>query len=352
MIKIWRQGLLVKKFVQEVFPLVDLELENWVKELGDCNCKELKEQALASIETKRFHALGGSIYALYPGVDTKVFVKFVVALQTISDYLDNLCDRAGVYDEQAFRQLHRAMTAALDPEVDPEQDFYKYYPYKDDGGYLASLVGTCQKVIDSHFPSYEKVKEPILHLAKLYIDLQSLKHLSRDIREEKLLNWADKYSQTQLSPWEFAAATGSTLGMFMLGVGASQKDLTDEQVEKIMEAYFPWITGLHILLDYFIDQEEDRIGGDLNFVFYYSDASQCQNRLSHFLGEAIKQTKALPQPLFHLTVVEGLLAMYLSDPKAFRHGHGEISQSLIKTGGLKLVVLQRICLGLRRKGKL
>lgn len=43
--------------------------------------------------------------------------------------------------------------------------------------------------------------------------------------------------------------------------------MTKEMTEKIKAGYFPYIQGLHILLDYLIDQEEDKAGGDLNFCF-------------------------------------------------------------------------------------
>jgi tetraprenyl-beta-curcumene synthase len=47
----------------------------------------------------------------------------VVALQTISDYLDNLCDRRGSPTGR-FRQLHLAMTDALDPAGETH-DYYR-----------------------------------------------------------------------------------------------------------------------------------------------------------------------------------------------------------------------------------
>lgn len=349
---LWQQISIIKKFVETVFPAVDQELQKWVKQLEHCPCEELRSQALASIRSKRFHAQGGSIYALYPGVSVKPFVSFVVALQTISDYLDNLCDRAGVYDESAFRQLHLAMEDALDPGREPGEDYYKFYPYRDDGGYLCALIRNCQKVIKEHLPGYETVKEQCLQLVRLYADLQSLKHLSLEVREEKLFDWAAKYKPSELLPWEFAAATGSTLGIFMLAAAATVQDLTHEQAQNIKEAYFPWMTGLHILLDYYIDQEEDMEGGDLNFVFYYQDGHTCQERLNLFIEEALTKTTNLPEPLFHELVVKGLLAMYLSDPKAVQGGKKEISRNLLSTGGSKAVIMHRICQKLRALGKL
>ena len=68
----------------------------------------------------------------------------------------------------------------------------------------------------------------------------------------------DANTNTWLTNWEFAAATGSTLGMFMLTAAAYQENLNTEEITTLKEAYFPWISCLHIQLDYFIDQAEDR----------------------------------------------------------------------------------------------
>lgn len=349
---LWHQISIIKKFVKTVFPAVEEELQKWVKQLEHCPCEELRSQGLASIRSKRFHAQGGSIYALYPGVKVKPFISFVVALQTISDYLDNLCDRAGVYDESAFRQLHLAMQDALDPDREPRDNYYEFFPYSDDGGYLSALVKNCQDVIKEFLPGYERVKEQCLQLVSLYADLQSLKHLSLENREERLFGWAAKHKPSELLPWEFAAATGSTLGIFMLAAAATDQNLTKEQAKNIKEAYFPWITGLHILLDYYIDQEEDRVGGDLNFVFYYKDEQLCQDRLKLFIEKALARTANLPESLFHELVVKGLLAMYLSDPKAVQGGKKEISRNLLYSGGSKAIVMHRICQKLRALSKL
>lgn len=346
------QIALVKKYVKEIFPLVDRELQNWNSIAEQCSDKILKEMAQKSIKYKSFHAKGGSIYALFPGVHKKGFVGFVVALQTISDYLDNLCDRAGVYDEAAFRQLHLAMLDALNLNQAEQRDYYQYYPYKSDGGYLISLKDRCQKAIKGFLPGYPIVKNDILQLANLYVDLQSQKHLKKAVREEKLLNWAEKRKCLEISPWEFSAATGSTLGIFILAAAATERGLTKEQVEDIKKVYFPWITGLHILLDYFIDLEEDEIEGDLNFVSYYEDLHQCRERLVLFFIKSKEKAEKLPYSAFHLTVLEGLLAMYLSDTKAFDGPKREVTMHLLKTGGLRVTLLHRLCLLLRKRGKL
>jgi len=350
--KFYRVLSLIIPFVRKVFPLVDSELHHWSTKGISHACPELKEQALASITNKKFHCQGGSIYSLYPTVCKTDFISLVVALQTISDYLDNLCDNAGITDEQAFRQLHYAMTDALDPSAHLK-DYYAFYPYKEDGGYLKELVLTCQQKVNT-LPSYELVKPNIQKLARLYSELQTYKHLNPSIREEKMLTWIHKNLEhyPQLTPWEFAAATGSTLGMFMLCAAASDKNLTSCTVSKIDSAYFPWISGLHILLDYFIDAAEDQQSGDLNFVAYYTDSSQIISRLTLFIEQAFLQASTLPNPTFHKLVVQGLLAMYLSDSKANQFKEHTIRNALLKTAGSNTRFLYLLCKFLRFQNKL
>ncbi len=108
----------------------------------------------------------------------------------------------------------------------------------------------------------------MIELVGLYCDLQVYKHIRHDLREAELFKWwrlhHEKYPELGWN--EFAAATGSTLGMFMLFVAAAERDIAAATINNIKKAYFPYICGLHILLDYLIDQEEDRKGGDLNFL--------------------------------------------------------------------------------------
>lgn len=342
--------VLISRFVLKIFPAVKRELSRWQICAGQHGEAELSHQALASIEHKSFHCLGGSIYSLYPAAPAPSLIRLIVALQTISDYLDNLCDRAGITDEQAFRQLHLAMTDALTPH-DEFADYYKYYPYKDDGGYLQALVNACRQEL-SALPSYPLVAPYVRQLAGLYSQLQTYKHMDITVREQRMLAWAGQYSAQypEINPWEFSAATGSTLGMFMLCTLAADPKLTKLQAEQTFAAYFPWICGLHILLDYFIDRAEDQAGGDLNFVAYYQSAEQTLERLQLFWRQALKQGSLLPEADFHKTVIQGLFAMYLSDPKTEKPPERAIKDKLLISAGPYTRLLYRLCKLLRRKG--
>jgi tetraprenyl-beta-curcumene synthase len=336
---------LIIMFITRVFPLVDTQLEHWRRFAAD-NCSPLLgAQALSSIKNKKFHCQGGSIYALYPGVPVEHLTRFIVAYQTISDYLDNLCDRAGVTNEAAFRQLHTAMTDALDPAGELN-DYYALFPYSEDGGYLISLVTTCRQEL-ACLPSYQVIRSTVIDLARLYSELQTFKHLDPRIREDKMISWAKNYMPLypELTPWEFAAACGSTLGIFMLCAAASQSNLNMKSTQVITNAYFPWICSLHILLDYLIDRNEDLVHGDLNFVSYYKDEHETLTRHMFFLQQALTKVQSLPHAAFHTTVISGLLAMYLSDPKTV--ALPKIRDRLLETAGLEAKFLYYTCRILR-----
>ncbi len=348
---------MLARFATRVFPGVEKELKAWQRAVQNAEDPLLREQGLASIKKKKFHCLGGSIYSMMGGAHQDT-LQLIVAFQTISDYLDNLCDRADCLEMDAFRQLHKAFTDALiprDSQVEAScQDYYSLYPHREDGGYLQSLVEECQDIL-CYLPAYAQVQECALATASLYCDLQTYKHTHLHLRENCLVEWFAKegHQATELDYWwEFAAAAGSTLGIFALMAAAGQKDLDQATALRITEGYFPWISGLHILLDYFIDQEEDRLEGDLNFVSYYESPEEAVQRLGYFLQEALHRAALMPDPQFHTTVVQGLPAFYLSDPKVEKQGLEEDSLQIIEAAGEETMRMYRVCRNLRNRGKI
>lgn len=300
---------------RHVLPGVREQLQFWRSRAEEMPDPELQRQAIASMTDKQFHCQGGAVYAAINLSLKHVLIPLIVAFQTISDYLDNLCDRSTSLDPEDFRRLHQSMLDAVDPAA-PLHDYYAFRDEKDDGGYLNDLVKTCQASIRL-LPSYHLVEGKVRTLVGLYCDLQVYKHIRRDLREDALDAWWQQHrgDYPEIRWNEFAAATGSTLGVFMLFMAAGDPGLQREQTETIFEAYFPYICGLHILLDYLIDQEEDEQGGDLNFCSYYDDADTTVERIAFIVARARNRAEQLDGPAFHRMIIEGLLALYLSDPK-------------------------------------
>lgn len=331
------KALYAQRIARDVLPAAADELARWRRHIDAIPNPELRRQASASITHKRFHAEGGSVYAALAPQHAATLVPLIVALQTISDYLDNLCDRSVSLDEDDFRALHQAMLDAVDgtpPQPGASASYYALHPNKDDGGYLAALVDECRRRT-ADLPAYHVVRPHVQRLVALYNDLQVYKHGPRAGRVGRLETWFAREGRAwpDLYWWEFAAAAGSTLGVFALFTAATNPGLTDEDARCIVQAYFPWICGLHILLDYLIDQEEDASGGDLNLVSYYPDVDTMQRRLVFFIQQARRAACVLPAPAFHVSIVEGLPGLYLSDAKVRRQRLQPLALTLLRTAG-------------------
>jgi tetraprenyl-beta-curcumene synthase len=335
--------------VHEVLPHSHSFLKGWIERAQRIPDPELRRQALTSIDAKMFHCEGGALYGLMAGSKKKDVIRFITAYQTISDYLDNLCDRSTSLDPVDFRALHESMLNALTPGASGS-NYYRYRDEQDDGGYLSELVNTCQEVL-GRTPGYGKIA-PVLHeLAGFYCDLQVYKHVSLENRLPNLKEWfeANRSTLPEMSWYEFSACAGSTLGIFCLVSCAQDERISEDLIRKIKDAYFPWIQGLHILMDYFVDQEEDLIGGDLNFCSYYEDDDRMVSRLIQFFKNADRGVSLLPDSGFHRMICHGLPAVYLADWKVSRQDRvKKMAREIIREGGKLTYFFYMHCLIYRR----
>jgi tetraprenyl-beta-curcumene synthase len=325
---------LMKRVYREVLPSVNRHLSYWRELAEKIPNHELRKQALSSIQSKTFHCEGGAILALLAGDYMDECIRFIVAYQTISDYLDNLCDRSTSLDPRDFTALHESMPHALTIGAKPV-NYYRFREDQDDGGYLQQLVTTCQDVL-SKVKHYEKISPYLKELAKYYCDLQVHKHVVKEERVPRLKNWfhSHKHKLPDMEWYEFSACSGSTLGIFCLVSYGFCEDFQNDWAEKVRNSYFPYIQGLHILLDYFIDQEEDIKGGDLNFCFYYPSKERLLERFHHFIKEAKNHAKGIPHEKFHMLIQRGLLGIYLSDEKVRKQKEVKsLARQIMKFGG-------------------
>lgn len=337
-----------------VLPQARRELRAWEARAHAIPDPEYRALALSSIRHKAFHSEGGAMYAMavsrtYRGP----LIGFIVAVQTISDYLDTLCDRHpslpdGAHPEDFFRGIHAAFACAL--RVDGAEPGDTAFPVSD-GGYLARLVRTARAQL-SRLRGARSVSPAMVTLGNLYSEFQSLKHLGRPQADERLARWYDRVRASGVPPyiagdrlselhwWEFGAAAGSTLGIFALATaGARNADLAPSEIVRIVAAYFPFICAYHILLDYLIDQREDAHGGDLNLIACYPEGTDVIARLRDIREHARRCARPLDPPDLHPLLIAGLTALYITDPKVGSQPFGEQAQSLLKDAGMTARIL-------------
>src|SRR6202011_4116607 len=162
-----RGWLATARFVGTVIPRAGRELAAIRERAARIPDAVLREQALASIDGKAYHVQGGCILATFMGnADADRYVTIVAALETIYDYLDNLCDRLPGVSQRAYATLHESLIDALDDRRVPI-DYYRDGPPGDDGGYLRSLVDSARNGL-RELPNYAAVRDRLVDVARFY----------------------------------------------------------------------------------------------------------------------------------------------------------------------------------------
>lgn len=295
----------------------------------------MRAQALDSLQKKRFHCEGGGVYGLLAMDRFHDLLRFIIAYQTICDYLDNLCDKSDALDPNDFRSLHNALIDALTPGAE-FKNYYQYRQEQEDGGYLHALISTCQEILHT-FPSFALVQKDMIELSGYYGDLQVYKHVQKEDREPLLKEWFEKHKHKvpEMTWFEFSASTASTLGIYSLATYSTKANLSPDVAQTIKTGYFPWVQGMHILLDYFIDQEEDWADDELNFIDYYASDQQMIERFQFFETSAEENIQKLPHPKFHRLLIKGIISLYLADEKIQTNKVlKKKSRKMIKHGGI------------------
>jgi tetraprenyl-beta-curcumene synthase len=316
------QGLAsMTRFLAFIVPRASRELARIRTTAKNIPDPDIREQAIASITEKAFHVEGGSILATFlHGRAAQRYVEIVAPLETIYDYLDNLCDRLAGVPYHAYPTLHEALLDALDDRR-VAGDYYRDGPHADDGGYLRGLVESVRIGL-RELPHYARVRDRLLEIGTFYAELQTFKHAAAGEREIICAAWYARHEARfpGLHWWEFAAACGSSMPVFALIYLASQSRLSGETIDWTVAAYFPNFSAVHILLDYFIDQAEDRAHHELNFVACYPSAAQGVDRIALLVSETVTRIRALPDAPRHAFVLKAMCLFYLTHPKVYEQG--------------------------------
>jgi tetraprenyl-beta-curcumene synthase len=300
-----------RRFLILVVPRAASELKKLQRLAQRIPDTDLRREALSSIANKDFHVHGGCILATFLAAEqVRQYVELVAAFETAVDYLDNLCDRVGTHDEADFRALHEALADAVSPGS-PLRDYFRHRS-GDDGGYLNELVARSQRAFDA-LPTFKAVAPHIRDITQRYCELQALKHLAPGTREERCAR-AFGGVAGDMTWWEGAAASGSTMPTFALAFGAMQ-GCDAGQALQIHDAYYPYISAFHILLDYFIDQAEDRAHGELNFVACYPTRQAARDGVTRIAHEALARARGTSDPRSHAFAVRAMCAFYCSRGK-------------------------------------
>jgi tetraprenyl-beta-curcumene synthase len=249
------------------------------------------------------------------------------------DFLDSVNEHGAERGTANGRQLHLALVDALDP-ARPLGDYYRFHPWRNDGGYLRALVQVCRAEC-AQLPSFQVV-QPVLVGEAWRGQVLAVNHdLDPVRRDHALREWARLEWQPlpEANWYELTGAASASLTIHALFALAAKPRVTRDEIVNVHGAYNPWISAATTMLDSFVDQAEDALNGDHSYVGHYPSREVGLARVSELVIRAMREASALPDGERHVLIVAAMLAMYLSKDSARIIAMRGQTRALIHAGG-------------------
>lgn len=297
-----------------------------------------RADALDAIVCKRDNAEGASLFSTLPKHRDHHLLRLLITYQVMWDFLDSVSERGAHAGHANGRQLHRALVEALDLDA-PISDYYRYHPWKDDGGFLLTLVDTC-RCMCAQLPSYRQIRGLMLDGVERCA-IQSLNHEpDPHKRDAGLRQWAERecYDDHGLDWFELTAAASAFMPHALLAL-AAEPFCEEYELVAVNSTYFPWISLAIAMLDSYVDQVEDRVNDGHSYISHYAGEMVALDRIATIIRQAITRTARLPSGRRHTVIAASMVAMYLSKKSANTPRLRVQTRALVRAGGLLTVLL-------------
>ncbi len=298
-----------------VLPRVHRGLRHWVERAHLIPDPALRDLALAKIADERFNTeVAATLATLSPRRHQGLAIDAIVALQVCYDYLDGLTEQPAEDPLGNGRLLFSAFTISIAVGEPEHVDYYRH-DRRDDGGYLQTLVESCQQAF-RRLPRAPAVAPAARTAALRCGESQTRTHAIVALGVEQLSEWATAAAQdTGLSWWEYTAgATASILSVHALIAAAADPRTTALDADRIDTAYLH-ISTISTLLDSVIDRQRDAEDGSHSFVSYYESDGVMAERIGAVTARAAEEGSHIRHGGHHRMTAVGVASYYLSAPQ-------------------------------------
>jgi tetraprenyl-beta-curcumene synthase len=312
---------------------VSHELRTWRVRAQAIPDARLRVHALEALDHKRGHADGAAMFATLPRRRDLVLLRTVVRYELLQDFLDSVTEPGAALGPQHGEQLYLALADALDPGR-PIADHYRHHPGRDDGGYVAALVAGCRAGCRA-LPGYPAVRPLLVREAQRAGVLVVNHDPDETARDEVLRRWAATHlpHHGDLAWHELTAAASGWITTHALLAVAASETATAADAQATYDAYFPWLALTLTLIDSYVDQAEDAVAGNHNYLSHYDSAAAAVERLRESVARAAHDVLALPQGERHAVLLGCMVALYLSKDSARTPELRATTASIAAAGG-------------------
>ncbi len=293
----------------------------------------IREDALGALGSKRGHTDGAALFWVLPRRRCSHLLRLLVAYEIMWDFLDSANEHGAERGTLNGCQLHLALIEGLDPDA-PISSYYRYHPWRGDGGYLSRLVEVCR---DSCLllPSYRRVA-PLVIREAIRAQVLGLNHDPDPVcRDAGLLQWAarDRPDEHSATWYEWTGAASASLTVHVLLALAAEPRCREIEMTAVHAAYFPWISAATTMLDSYVDQAEDAQAANHSYIAHYPDQATAIERVGELIRCSALRARALPRGTRHTVIVACMVAMYLSKDSARIPEMRADTRSLVRAGG-------------------
>jgi tetraprenyl-beta-curcumene synthase len=348
-IPIAQLGALCAAVVRELswgLRLVSREVEEWRGRAATIPDPAIREDALSSLESKRGNTDGAALFWTLPDARSPELLRLLVTYEIMCDFLDSVSERGAAAGLDNGRQLHLAITEALDPEA-PISDYYRHHPWQDDGGYLRLLVELCRAACQL-LPSYLAI-QPTLICAATRAQVQGLNHeLDPELRDSTLRAWVARefLDRLSLAWYELSGSASTWISVLALLALASEPGRRPQDAVDTYTAYF-WVCLAATVLDSYVDEAEDLANGDHSYFAHYPSKEEGLQRAHEIVRRATQEAQALRNGHRHAVIVACMVSLYLSKDSALELEVAITSQMLLRSGGPLAMLLGPVLRGWR-----
>jgi tetraprenyl-beta-curcumene synthase len=312
--------------------VVSHELDTWRSRASAIPDVQIREEALRSIDHKRDNAEGAGLFWTLTNERNRGLLRLLVTYQTIWDCLDNVSERGASAGERNGHQLHLALTEALDPTT-PVSDYYCHHPWKQDGGYLQTLVEACRESCAA-LPSYPHVRD-FMQAGVTRCSIQRLNHDPDPTHRDAALRlWASREfpGERSMTWFELTAAASAFTPHPLLAIAAESSYHKSSAVQTY-DAYSPWVALAIAMLDSYADQFDDALSTSHSYISHYHDEEVAVRRVCEIVDQALHEVRRLRNGHRHTIIVASMIAMYLSKNSARTPEMRDQTQRVAQAGG-------------------
>jgi tetraprenyl-beta-curcumene synthase len=145
---------------------------------------------------------------------------------------------------------------------------------------------------------------------------------------------ATEFDATPDATWfEQTAGGASALTIIVLLAMAADPRTTERDLHAALAVYSPWVAALSMMLDSWVDQEDDRASGHVSFVGYYEDRGAAVERIAFLINRSLRDLAALPGGERHMLITAAMTAMFLSRDSARSDDLAAGTRTMVAAGG-------------------